>query len=59
MMAILLPPVPFAKICLDMALKFTFASDSHNLCELGDFAYHIELLQQAGFDGDLRDTLLM
>ena len=54
-----LPPVPFVKICLDMGLKFTFASDSHNLSELGDFAYHIDVLQQAGFDGDLRDILLM
>ncbi len=54
-----LPPVPFVKICLDMGIKFTFASDSHNLSELGDFAYHIDVLQQAGFDGDLRDILLM
>jgi histidinol phosphatase-like PHP family hydrolase/predicted phosphodiesterase len=54
-----LPPVEFVKICLDMGVKFTFASDSHNLSELGDFAYHIDVLQQAGFDGDLRDILLM
>ncbi len=54
-----LPPVPFVKNCLDMGIKFTFASDSHNLSELGDFAYHIDVLQQAGFDGDLRDILLM
>ena len=54
-----LPPVPFVKICLDMGIKFTFASDAHKLSELGDFAYHIDVLQQAGFDGDLRDILLM
>jgi len=54
-----LPPVEFVRICLDMDIKFTFASDAHNLSELGDFAYHIDVLKQAGFDGDLRDILLM
>ena len=53
-----LPPVEFVKICLDMGVKFTFASDAHNLLELGDFAYHIDVLKKAGFDGDLRDILL-
>ena len=52
------PPVPFVRACLDAGVKFTFGSDSHNLYELGDFAYHLALLKEAGFDGDLSDVLL-
>jgi len=53
-----LPPVAFIRICLDIGIKFTFASDAHDLSEIGDFAYHIDLLKQAGFDGNLSDILL-
>jgi len=52
-----LPPVEFVNICLNMGVKFTLASDAHNLSEIGDFAYHIDLLKQAGFDGDLNDVI--
>lgn len=51
------PPVAFVKTCLDLDVHFTFASDAHDLSEIGDFAYHIDLLKQAGFDGDLGDIL--
>lgn len=53
-----LPPVAFVRMCLDLDIKFTLASDAHDLSEIGDFAYHIDLLKQAGFDGNLRDILL-
>lgn len=52
------PPVAFIQACLHADVKFTFGSDSHNLYELGDFAYHLALLKEAGFDGDLSDVLL-
>ena len=52
------PPVPFVQACLDAGVKFTFGSDAHNLYELGDFAYHLAVLKEAGFDGDLSDVLL-
>lgn len=51
------PPVEFVKCCLDMGVKFTFASDAHDLSEIGDFAYHLDVLKQAGFDGELEDVL--
>ena len=52
------PPVAFIQCCLDHGVKFSFGSDSHNLAEIGDFAYHIALLRTAGFDGDLNDVLV-
>jgi len=52
-----LPPVEFVNLCLEMGVKFTLASDAHNLSEIGDFAYHLDLLKQAGFDGDLNDVI--
>ena len=52
------PPLGFVQWCLKLGVKFTLASDAHNLAEIGDFAYHIDLLKEAGFDGDLEDILL-
>jgi len=52
------PPVEFVKRCLEHGVKFSFGSDSHNLFEIGDFAYHLALLKDAGFNGDLSDVML-
>lgn len=52
------PAVAFVKCCLDHGVKFSFGSDAHCLSELGDFAYHLDLLRRAGFDGDLRDVVI-
>ena len=51
-------PVAFIRCCLDHGVKFSFGSDAHNLAEVGDFAYQIMLLRDAGFDGDLCDVLI-
>ncbi len=51
------PPVEFIRLCLDLGVKFSFGSDAHHLSEIGDFAYHLALLKEAGFDGDLADVL--
>jgi histidinol phosphatase-like PHP family hydrolase len=47
------PPVEFITECLRYGVKFTFASDAHHLAEIGDFAYHLALLKEAGYDGPL------
>lgn len=52
------PRQEFIKACLDSGVKFSFGSDAHNLAEIGDFAYHIELVRNAGYDGDLDDILI-
>jgi histidinol phosphatase-like PHP family hydrolase len=52
------PPVDFIRCCLKEGVEFSFGSDAHNLAEIGDFAYHIDLLRRAGFDGDLADVLI-
>lgn len=51
------PPVEFIRTCLDLCVTFSFGSDAHNLYEIGDFAYHLALLKDAGFNGDLSDIL--
>jgi len=51
------PPIEFIRMCLDLDLKFSFGGDAHNLYEIGEFADHLKLLADAGFDGDLADIL--
>ena len=52
------PPVEFIRTCLDSGVKFSFGSDAHHLAEIGDFACHLALLKQAGFNGDPSDILV-
>jgi len=52
------PPVEFVRCCLENGVRFSFGSDSHHLSEIGDFAYHIALLREAGYDGDLADVVV-
>lgn len=52
------PPVKFIRCCLRHGVKFSFGSDAHNLSEIGDFAYHVALLREAGVDGNLADVLV-
>ena len=52
------PPLEFITICLELGVKFSLGSDAHNLAEIGDFAYHLALLQDAGYKGDLADILV-
>jgi histidinol phosphatase-like PHP family hydrolase len=51
------PPADFIRECLRLGVKVTFASDAHHLAEVGDFALHLSLLKEAGFDGPLSDIL--
>ena len=52
------PPLEFLKICLEEGVKTTFGSDAHNLCEIGEFAPHLLLLRDAGFNGSLNDIMI-
>lgn len=52
------PPPEFIRLCLDAGVKLTFASDAHNLYEVGEFAPHLALLQACGYDGELSAVLL-
>jgi len=51
------PPVAFIRNCLTLGVKLSFGSDAHNVAEIGEFSYHLALLKEAGFDGDLSDVL--
>jgi len=51
------PSPEFARLCIDMGVKLTFGSDSHNLYEIGEFSPHLDLLRRAGYDGEVRDVL--
>ena len=52
------PPPAFVRVCLDMGVKLAFGSDAHSLYEIGEFADHLSLLADLGFDGPLSDILL-
>lgn len=52
------PPVDFIRCCLDRGVRLSFGSDAHNLAEIGDFSYHLDLLKNAGFNGDVNDVLV-
>jgi histidinol phosphatase-like PHP family hydrolase len=52
------PPPAFVRVCLDMGVKLAFGSDAHSLFEIGEFADHLRLLADLGFDGPLSDVLL-
>jgi histidinol phosphatase-like PHP family hydrolase len=52
------PPKEFIQSCIKLGVKFSFGSDSHSLAEIGDFTYHIALLRDAGYDGDISDVLI-
>jgi histidinol phosphatase-like PHP family hydrolase len=53
-----LPPAEFYRLCLKAGIKLTFGSDSHNLCDIGEFTPHLALLRSIGFNGDMNDILL-
>ena len=52
------PSVEFVRVCLAEGVKLSLGSDSHNLYEVGEFAPHLRLLKEAGFDGALDDILI-
>jgi len=52
------PSPEFARLCIDVGVKLTFGSDAHNLCEIGEFAPHLDLLRRTGYDGDVGDVLM-
>lgn len=51
------PPVDFIRECLEVGVKFSLGSDSHNMAEIGDFSYHLSLFDDIGFSGELSDIL--
>lgn len=53
------PPLEFFQLCLEAGVKITLGSDAHNLYEIGDFALHLDFLKRCGFNGDLKDILLL
>jgi len=52
------PPAAFVRMCLERGVRISLGSDAHNLYEVGEFADHLQVLREAGFDGDLSDILL-
>ena len=49
------PDPEFFRLCLERGVKLSFGGDAHDLSEIGDFACHLQLLRDIGFDGDLSD----
>jgi histidinol phosphatase-like PHP family hydrolase len=42
------PPAEFFACCLEEGVKLSLGSDSHNLCEIGDFYPHRQVLEKIG-----------
>ncbi|HNT35665.1 MAG TPA: metallophosphoesterase [bacterium] len=51
------PPHAFVEMCLNMRVKLALGSDSHNLYEVGEFAPHLEFLEQLGCLSQLESVL--
>ncbi|MBN2390112.1 MAG: metallophosphoesterase [Anaerolineae bacterium] len=52
------PSPEFMRLCLELGVKLSFGSDTHNLYEVGEFTPHLHLLKDIGFNGDITDVLL-
>ena len=52
------PPEQFVQMCLDAGVKFTLASDAHNLRAVGELWPHLQLLEKINYNGDLADILI-
>ncbi|MHC4592453.1 MAG: metallophosphoesterase [Planctomycetota bacterium] len=52
------PPPEFVRLCIQSGVKLALGSDAHNLCEIGAFHGHLELLCECGYDADLEPILL-
>ncbi len=52
------PPVAFLRLCLELGVRFSLASDAHELSEVGDFAHHLALLEQAGLTGNPAEVIV-
>ena len=42
------PEPEFFRLCIEQGVKIVFGSDSHNLCEIGDFYPHLQLIDRIG-----------
>jgi histidinol phosphatase-like PHP family hydrolase len=52
------PPPTFVRLCLELSVKLSFGSDTHNLFEIGEFTPHLQLLKDIGFNGEIADIVL-
>lgn len=52
------PPPEFVRLCLELGVKLSFGSDTHNLYEVGEFTPHLQLLRDIGFNENVADVLL-
>lgn len=51
------PDPEFFRLCIEMGVKLSFGSDAHNQYEIGEFAPHVQLVREAGYDGELGEIL--
>jgi len=52
------PDPEFIRLCIEGGVPLTFGSDAHNLYEIGEFFPHLQLLREAGHNGDPSEVLL-
>ncbi|QSH40224.1 metallophosphoesterase [Lentisphaerota bacterium ZTH] len=52
------PPLEFFRICIAKGVKISLGSDSHNLCQVGEFYPHLNFLKKIVTNQRLCDILL-
>jgi histidinol phosphatase-like PHP family hydrolase/predicted phosphodiesterase len=53
------PDPAFMRLCIERGTRISIGSDSHELCEIGEFAPHLRVLREAGADLTGLSSLLL
>ena len=51
------PAADFMRCCIERGVRLALGSDAHNLCEVGEFEPHLQLLEACGCAGRLDGVL--
>ncbi|MBN1518259.1 metallophosphoesterase [Candidatus Sumerlaeota bacterium] len=51
------PQSEYVRACIDAGVKITLGSDAHQIHKIGELGPHLRLLQELGYDGELKDIL--
>ncbi|MDP6630843.1 MAG: metallophosphoesterase [Kiritimatiellia bacterium] len=51
------PPIEFVTLCMERGVKLALGGDAHHLLDIGNFAPHLALLEEAGAPSDLNEVL--
>ncbi len=53
------PEPEFLELCIQNSVKLTFGSDSHHLCQVGEFYPHLKMLEAMGYPSSFLGDILL